>query len=42
MVKLLDIYVDNGWNFDYHVSQICKKAIYKLHALARIFQYVET
>ena len=25
-VKLLDIYIDNRLNFDYHVSQLCKKA----------------
>ena len=27
---------------DYHVSQICKKASKKLHALARIFKCAET
>ena len=35
-VKLLCIYIDNRLNFDYHVSQLCKKASKKLHALARI------
>ena len=41
-VKLLGIHKDNRLNFDYHVSQLCKKASKKLHALARTFKYVET
>ena len=41
-VKLLGIHIDNRLNFDYHVSQLCKKASKKLHALAGIFKYVET
>ena len=41
-VKLLGIHIDDRLNFDYHVSQLCKKASKKLHALARIFKYVET
>ena len=41
-VKLLDIHVDNRLNFEYHVSQLCKKSIKKLHVLPRIFKYVET
>ena len=41
-VKLLGIHIDNRLNFDYHVSQLCKKASKKLHALARIFKYEET
>ena len=41
-VKRLGIHIDNRLNFDYHVSQLCKKASKKLHALARIFKYVET
>ena len=40
--KLLAIHIDNRLNFDYHVSQLCKKASKKLHALTRIFKYVET
>ena len=40
--KLLGIHIDNRLNFDYHVSQLCKKASKKLHALTRIFKYVET
>ena len=27
-------------NFDYHISQICKKAGKKLHALTRVFNYM--
>ena len=41
-VKLLGIHIDNRLNFDYHVCQLCKKSSKKLHALARIFRYVET
>ena len=36
-VKLFGIYIDNKLNFDYRVSQLCKKASKELHALARIF-----
>ena len=39
-VKLLGIYTDNGLNFDYHISQLCKKAGKKLHALTRVFKYM--
>ena len=41
-VKRLGIHIDNRLNFDYHVSQLCRKASKKLYALARIFKYVET
>ena len=41
-VKLLGVHIDNRLNFDYNVSQLCKKASKKLHALARNFKYVET
>ena len=41
-VKLLGIHMDNRLNFDYHVSQLGKKASKKLQVLARIFKYVET
>ena len=39
-VKLLGIYIDNRLNFDYHISQPCKKAGRKLHALTRVFKYM--
>ena len=41
-VKRLGIHIDNRLNSDYRVSQFCKKASKKLHALARFFKYVET
>ena len=40
-VELFGIHIDNRLNFDYHASQLCKKASKKLHALVRIFRYVE-
>ena len=39
-VKLLGIYIDDRLNFDYHISQLCKKARKKLHALTRVFKYM--
>ena len=39
-VELLGISIDNRLNFDYHVSQLCKKAGKKLHALTRVFKYM--
>ena len=42
MVKLLGIYLDNRFNFDYHFSQLFKKAVQELHALARTFKYLKT
>ena len=39
-VNLLGIYIDNRLNFDYDTSQLCKKARKKLHALTRIFKYM--
>ena len=41
-VKLLGIYIDNRMNFDYHASQLCKKASTKLHVLTNSFEYVQT
>ena len=38
----MGIHLDNRLNFHCHFSQLCKKASKKLHALARIFKYVET
>ena len=40
-VKFLGIHIDHRLNFDC-VSQLCEKAGKKLHALGRIFKYVET
>ena len=39
-VKLLGIQIGNRLNFDYHISQLCKKAGKKLHALTRVFKYM--
>ena len=41
-VKLFGIYKDNRLNFDYHISLLYQKASKNLHALARIFKYLET
>ena len=34
--KLLGVHVDSGLSFDYHISEICKKANLKVCALARV------
>ena len=39
-VKLLGIYIDNRLNFDCYISQLCKKAEKKYHALTRVFKYI--
>ena len=39
-VKLLGVTLDNKLNFSDHVSNICKKASQKLHALARISNHM--
>ena len=41
-VKLLGIMIDNKLNFNEHVSKLCKKASQKLHALARISNYMSS
>ena len=41
-VKLLGIDIDNRLNFDYHISQLYKKAGKKIHALTRVFKYMDT
>ena len=38
-VKLFGIHINNNSNFDYHISQVCKKASKKLHASDRIAKY---
>ena len=40
-VKLLGVTIDNKLHFDEHVSNICKKVICKLHALARISNLID-
>ena len=40
-VKYLGIHIGNRLNFDYHISQLCKKAGKKLHALTRVFKYMD-
>ena len=39
-VKLLGVTIDNKLKFEEHVSKLCKKASQKLHALARISNYM--
>ena len=39
-VKLLGIYKVNRLNFNYHISQLYKKARKKLYALTRVFKYM--
>lgn len=41
-VKLLGVTIDKKLNFTEHVTNICKKANQKLHALARIAKYLDT
>ena len=37
--KLLGVHFDNRLTFDYHISELCKKASKKINALARVSQY---
>ena len=39
-VKLLGVIIDNKLDFSEHVSKLCKKVSNKLHALARISNYI--
>ena len=39
--KLLGVTLDRRLNFKNHVSNLCKKASQKLHALARVSKYME-
>ena len=41
-VKLLGITIDNKLNFNEHISKLCKKVSLKLHALARISNYMSS
>ena len=38
--KLLAVPFDNRLNFNHHISNICKTASNKLHALARVSYYM--
>ena len=40
-VKLLGITINNSLNFDTHVAKLCKEANQKLHALARLSNYMD-
>ena len=40
-VKLLGVTIDNKFNFNEHVDNICQKVNNKLHALARIAKYLD-
>ena len=40
-VKLLGGNIDGRLDFDYHVSQICKKASEKLRSLSRVPKYMD-
>ena len=40
MEKLLGIQFDNKLSFDYHLSEICKKASRKLYALGGVTPYM--
>ena len=39
-VKLLGVTIDNGLNFSEHISNLCKKVSTKLHALARVSNFM--
>ena len=40
-VNLLEVHIDNRLNFDNQISQLHKKAGKKLHALTRVFKYID-
>ena len=40
-VKLLGVTIDKKLDFNEHVTELCKKANQKLHALARISNYMD-
>ena len=40
-VKLLGVRIDNHLDFSEHISNICKKANLKLHALARVAHLIK-
>ena len=38
--KLLGIFIDSNFTFEYHINRICGKTSQKLHALSRISKYI--
>ena len=38
--KLLGIFIDSNFTFEYHINRICRKTSQKLHALSRISKYI--
>ena len=38
--KLLEIYIDSSFSFEFHINSICSKASQKLHALSRTAKYI--
>ena len=38
--KLLGIYIDSNFSFEYHINRIYRKASQKLHALSRIAKFI--
>ena len=38
--KLLGIFIDSNFTFEYHINRISDKASQKLHALSRISKYI--
>ena len=39
--KLLGVKIDSKLSFEHHVSSLCKKASQKLHALARVVNFMD-
>ena len=38
--KLLGIFIDSNFTFEYHINRICRKTSQKFHALSRISKYI--
>ena len=38
--KLLGIFIDSNFTFEYHINRICPENSQKLHALSRISKYI--
>ena len=38
--KLLGIYIDSNFSFEYHINRICRKARQELHALSRTVKFI--